>query len=80
MHIVSLQIHIITKLMCIKGSKCNMVMIADLIIHNAKNFIIIIINPVLFGFIPLNEGGWIYPTLPAISPTPTLHLALLISF
>ena len=28
-----------------------------------------------FGFIPINKGGWIYPTLPAISPTPTLHLA-----
>ena len=27
------------------------------------------------GFIPVNEGGRIYPTLPAISPTPTLHLA-----
>ena len=25
------------------------------------------------GFIPVNEGGWIYPTLPGI--TPTLHLA-----
>ena len=27
------------------------------------------------GFIPVNEGGRIYTTLPAISPTPTLHLA-----
>ena len=27
------------------------------------------------GFIPVNKGGRIYPTLPAISPTPTLHLA-----
>ena len=27
------------------------------------------------GFIPVNGGGWIYPTLAAISPAPTLHLA-----
>ena len=27
------------------------------------------------GFIPVNEGGQIYPTLPAISLTPTIHLA-----
>ena len=27
------------------------------------------------GFIPVNEVGWIHPNLPAISPTPTLHLA-----
>ena len=26
------------------------------------------------GFIPLNGGGQMYPTLTAISPTPTLHL------
>ena len=26
------------------------------------------------GFIPINGGGQIYPTLEAISPTPTLHL------
>ena len=26
------------------------------------------------GFIPVNEGGRIYPILPAISPTPTLYL------
>ena len=26
-------------------------------------------------FIPVNEGGRIYPTLTAICPTPTLHLA-----
>ena len=26
------------------------------------------------GFIPINGGGQIYPTLTAISPTPTLHL------
>ena len=27
------------------------------------------------GFIPVNGGGQIYPTLTAISPMPTLHLA-----
>ena len=27
------------------------------------------------GFIPINGGGGIYPTLTATSPTPTLHLA-----
>ena len=27
------------------------------------------------GFIPVNGGGWIYPTLIAISPMPTLHFA-----
>ena len=29
-------------------------------------------------FIPVNRGGWIYPTLAAISPTPPIHLAWLI--
>ena len=34
-------------------------------------------NPIQFwsGFIPVNRGGLIYRTLPAISPTPTIHLA-----
>ena len=27
------------------------------------------------GFIPVNGGGWSYPTLTAISSTPTLHFA-----
>ena len=32
------------------------------------------INPILIQVYPRNGGGWIYPTLTAISPTPTLHL------
>ena len=31
------------------------------------------------GFIPINGSGWIYPTLTAISPTPTLHVARFMS-
>ena len=34
----------------------------------------------LSGFIPINRGGCIYPTLMANSPTPTLHLARFIAF
>ena len=41
----------------------------------ASLIIIIIIIQFWSSFIPVNEGGQIYPTLPAISPTPTLHLA-----
>ena len=32
------------------------------------------------GFIPINGGGQIYPTLTAISPTPTFHLAQFMTF
>ena len=39
--------------------------------------IIIIIIQFWSGFIPVNGDGWIYPTLTAISSTPTLHLARL---
>ena len=35
----------------------------------------IIIIQFWFGFIPVNGGGRIYPTLTAISPTPILNLA-----
>ena len=31
--------------------------------------------PFWSGFVPVNGGGRIHPTLTAISPTPTLHLA-----
>ena len=31
------------------------------------------INPILIWIYPVNGGGWIYPTLTATSPTPTLH-------
>ena len=36
-------------------------------------YLLVIIIQFWSGFIPVIEGGWIYPTLTAISPTPTLH-------
>ena len=46
--------------------------------ENIINNFFLLINQYQFQFwyrfIPVNGGGWIYPTLAAIPPTPTLHL------